>query len=479
MAISALAVWEVRPSTGSDTNGGGFVPGSSGTDWSQQASPQYSVTDGVAVGSTTITSATAAFGTDVVGNIMNVGGVWRQIVSRTNSTTIVVDANVSTATGLTIKIGGAFATVSQAASVAQPSNQIYFKGTYSAAAALNFALQSDFAVPSIINGYGTARDDGTRAVWTTATNSINLLNVSNVQNAWVKNIDWSNTAGTKGTGASGNAITQTTNNSGGLVVSQCSFDGFNNSLGGDWSALTFTFVNLQLDCVEFKNSVSHAVLTTGSTISVGCWFHGNGGDGFRIATIGNNSADNYTCAFSYCVFYANTGNGLTNLSTQIATQTVGGNTMVSIVNCAFVSNGGDGVNGPASHTGTATVWNNIFYGNTGFGWNSPTSNALVNSIPRCNAFGANGSGARNNFPIGIGDFGLSSDPFVSKSTGNFALNSLAGGGTLCKGTGFGAFAFGTGSVDVGAVPSGAAGGAQTLVISQQHTNYIVREDPWY
>lgn len=105
MPIGAACVWEVR-TTGNDTNGGGYAGG--GTDWSQQDAAQYSVTDGVTAGTTTITSATANFGTDVVGNVMYVQGGsgsitagWYQIVSRTNSTTIVVDRS----TGLTAGTG--------------------------------------------------------------------------------------------------------------------------------------------------------------------------------------------------------------------------------------------------------------------------------------------------------------------------------------------------------------------------------------
>lgn len=118
MALDAATVWEIEFG-GSDTNGGGFVTGASGTDWSMQLSPQYSVADGVTAGTTTITSATAAFGTDVVGNIMSVtGGTgavvqnWYRIVSRTNATTIVVDRStgLTAGTGVTLKIGGALAT---------------------------------------------------------------------------------------------------------------------------------------------------------------------------------------------------------------------------------------------------------------------------------------------------------------------------------------------------------------------------------
>ena len=57
-AISNDTVFEVR-TDGSDTNGGGFVTGASGTNWTLQAAAQYAVTDAVTAG--VATSATANF----------------------------------------------------------------------------------------------------------------------------------------------------------------------------------------------------------------------------------------------------------------------------------------------------------------------------------------------------------------------------------------------------------------------------------
>lgn len=64
MSLSAATVFEVRPGAGNSTNGGGFVAGATGTDYSQQnnknsGSTDKSTTDAVANGTTTITSATA------------------------------------------------------------------------------------------------------------------------------------------------------------------------------------------------------------------------------------------------------------------------------------------------------------------------------------------------------------------------------------------------------------------------------------
>ena len=117
MALAAATVWEVRPTNGNDTNGGGFVTGATGTDYSQQnakntGSADKSTTDAVGIGTTTLTSATANFGTTIVGNIIFLSGSgattgWYQVVSRTNSTTVVLDRSPGTGTGWTMNIGGA------------------------------------------------------------------------------------------------------------------------------------------------------------------------------------------------------------------------------------------------------------------------------------------------------------------------------------------------------------------------------------
>ena len=61
MALAAASVVEVR-TAGNDTNGGGFVTGASGTDFSQQDAAQCTATDLVLVTTTTATSAITHFG---------------------------------------------------------------------------------------------------------------------------------------------------------------------------------------------------------------------------------------------------------------------------------------------------------------------------------------------------------------------------------------------------------------------------------
>ena len=118
MTFTAQIVWEAR-TTGSDTNGGGFRLGGSGSDYSQQNSPQYSGTDleinsanNLQVKSTTAGSPIAA---DVGNLIMISNGLswnlgWYEIVSQ-DGTWWTLDASPGAAglTGGHFAVGGALA----------------------------------------------------------------------------------------------------------------------------------------------------------------------------------------------------------------------------------------------------------------------------------------------------------------------------------------------------------------------------------
>lgn len=126
MALSASTVWEVRNvadfASASDTNGGGFVTGASGTDYSfaslsSGGAAKYTLSNGVTNGTTTV--ATTSASADMVGNIAyisggtgSITGGWYQIVSQTTGVSIVVDRStgLTTGTGVGITIGGCLAT---------------------------------------------------------------------------------------------------------------------------------------------------------------------------------------------------------------------------------------------------------------------------------------------------------------------------------------------------------------------------------
>ena len=122
MAINATCVWEVRDD-GADTNGGGYdsAVSGAGTDYSQQAAAQLALTDVVANGTTTLTSATGGFTSAMIGNAIYLQGgtgalaaTWRMVTGRTDTNTITVDATVAAGTGITGNLGGALGTVAQA-----------------------------------------------------------------------------------------------------------------------------------------------------------------------------------------------------------------------------------------------------------------------------------------------------------------------------------------------------------------------------
>lgn len=115
MAIASTCVWEVR-TTGSNTNGGGYVPGGGGVDYSQQVAAQYALTGvtGVAL-SDTVASASAS--SDMVGNIAcivsgtNFTAGFYEIISVVAGVSITFDRAVigaSNGTGGVINIGGIF-----------------------------------------------------------------------------------------------------------------------------------------------------------------------------------------------------------------------------------------------------------------------------------------------------------------------------------------------------------------------------------
>ena len=79
MPFSARAAWDVRPINDS---------GASDTERWQQNAEQYDVAAGPTPGTATITSATATFRADVVGNMVYVGGDLYEVVRFVNETTV-------------------------------------------------------------------------------------------------------------------------------------------------------------------------------------------------------------------------------------------------------------------------------------------------------------------------------------------------------------------------------------------------------
>jgi len=468
MALSNATYWEVR-TTGLDSNGGGFVSGASGTDYSQQDAAQYTFTDLASTNGTTnpsvVTSASHNFVAADVGNIIQItaGTNWTtgfyQIVSvASNAATL--DRAVGSAASLsggTWAEGGALLTIGKAMGAVVARNKVYIKsGTYTITAAIS--------VPSLTNpvdggqqmlevrGYGTTRDDGgTRPIITSSTNSITKFAFSGGYGYLFYHLNITDTAATRGD-AFGATATAATND---LIVDDCVIDGCLHAVYGDWNVV-WTFDPLCIFNTEIKNCTSSegALNNTGSIFLHFSFIHNQAnGSGFYQSSNASRGA------FVVCVhtiFYNNASNGFYTQKNQ--------NQEYVFINCAFVSNTSDGLqfNPAANVDPPVLIMSCIFYGNGGYGINSVNTRGFPTKQFN-NAFGSNTSGNYHNWPTGSGDIALTATPFNNAGSSDFSLNSTAGGGAVLRSVGFpGTASYGIGYEDVGALrhqdPAGGGGG---------------------
>lgn len=438
MAIAAATAWEVR-TTGSDTNGGGYSTG--GTDWSQQDAAQYSVTDGVTAGTTTITSATAAFGTDVVGNVMYVAGGtgsvvagWYQITARTNSTTITVDRStgLTAGTGVTLKVGGALASPGVACAASAADNTIWLKtGTYSTTSAVQ--IKDGSSDRTRLVGYGSARGDtGTATVRRTSGSTALISYASGGAKIAVRNV----VADCNGLAAQGVSLGNDLNIDNVDVLNATQY-GF---VGG---------TRCYFARCRSKGATSASGFYCGSAnLLVGCWAEGASGDGFTV--------DGGVSTLIRCVSRANTRYGfMSNGGTAC------------LIGCTAHGNTSHGARYQGATLSGALIANCIFSANGGYGVSAAI--AAPAQVALGNAYWGNTSGQRDNALAGLGDVTLSGDPYTSASTGDFSLNSVSGAGAACRGAGYpGVFPGGTttGYSDIGAAQhqdTGGGGGGVTNV----------------
>jgi hypothetical protein len=443
MALSSATVVEIRLA-GNDTNGGGFVTGAAGTDWSQQDAAQYAVADGVTNGSTVITSASAGFGTDVVGNLVYVqggGGAvssgWYQIITRTSSTTIVVDraTGLTSGTSTTLKIGGALASPGQAANILTVAGQVGFIKYYSSA---SYTITSTaISTPNgLVNGTGATAYCGydvTRSLYNLDANRPTIQLSTGLSGAFIFTninavyyvqsliLDANNAPTSRCAQMSGeyfyvkgmNGVTaglSQNSNTGRAIL--CEVTGC--------SAIPINLFNL-FDCYAHDNTLTSPT-NNGAVI-------GNG-------VISNTISINNNCigifpgtasVVSNCVAYNNTLSGIDCIN----------NTNITIINCISESNSSLGY---SANTGQFTAINCASYNNSA----------------RIALRGAGKIWGDINPITGTGSF------FTSST--NFTLNNTAGAGAAARAAGFPSswpapsmsnFA------DVGALQSSAGGGGTT------------------
>jgi len=435
MALSTSLVWECRASGASDSNGGGFVAGGSGTDYSQQNSAQLSLTDLATTGVvTTLTSATGGFTAAMVGNVINIGSGtnftagFYQITARTNSNTVTLDRAPTTAAGSAGhgSVGGALATLNKLAGAMVARNKAYGTGAFTTTATITFAqsVTSDSADPMTrLIGYGTTRGDSGQATLTLQTNTglTGILMSGNGFSVEQIAVDCASLATSTGISFGSLQYSRVLN----CKVANFTSAGISNS--GAYDCL--------VDACEVTGGTSAATAgIKGYSIWFirGCFVHDNACPGIIVGDQGmamrnlvvNNtgaSADGIRVSFG-CFVMANTIHG----------------------------NGRDGLQLIADNDIINDFRYNLLTSNGRYGLSAVSgANLPAHPLYDGNGYWNNTSGARNGFDNTTGiyavapytnvyDVLLTANPYVGPTTGtssNFALNNTAGGGAACRAAG--------------------------------------------
>lgn len=429
MAIAAASVWEVR-TAGNDTNGGGFVAGASGTDYSQQDAKNtvgnnISTTDLVAVGTTTLTSATASFTSAIVGNIIYLqGGTgalaagWYEVTTFTNSTTIIVDRAVAAGTGITLNIGGALASPGQASANVVTGNSVYVKsGTYtitSATGAISGGCYLTTARSHLIGYQSTRGDMGTPPLLqASGISTFVLVQATNADGStWNINVDGASLTSSRGFQQRGFAYkcgAMNCTNNGFIRSTSCTFV----RCFATGCSTAQAFGNGQyVACIAYDNTAGGFGLSDAQGSAIRCIADSNSGA----------TSDGFSCTSDSmlvnCVSYNSGRDGF---------RTTGDCT--SFLNCIAESNGGYGF--LFSNTHSCSV---IF---------SSTFNNTSGTISL-----GTGSGSMT-----FSNFTPSVSVFRDAANQDFRLNNVAGAGRALKAAGYpGAFAVGgTSFLDIGAL----------------------------
>lgn len=448
MSLSANSVFEIQTG-GSDTNGGGFVTGAGGTDFSLVAAKRTatgsndSTTDAVAVGTAVITSVTAAFTAAIVGNIIFLSGGtgsltagWYQVTTFTSASSISVDRNVAAGTGITMNIGGALASLGMAGGVGLIDGNIVWQkaGTYTInSATINIAggCFSSALGLLMLQGYQTTRGDLGTAPLNQASgiSTFTIITMTSAADGMIANINMDGAGLTSSRGLNGRGI-----------IYQCKGLNFTNSAFTGSAGTGITFIKCvatgcstqpafalgnYISCVANDNTITGFVVSDPNTVAIRCIADTNTGassDGFSLA------GSNATQAIN-CVAYNNGRDGFRL-----------GDDVKSVINCIAETNTGFGINN--TNQDSCALINNATFNNTAGGVNTGTGKNNLSISPL----------------TGSGSF------FVDAPNQNFALNNTAGAGAVARAAAYpGVLSVGgTGFLDVGVLqhadPAGSGGG---------------------
>ncbi len=424
MAVNATAVWRIRAS-GSNTNGGGYDPAitGAGTDYSQQAAAQLSVTDAASVATTgVVTSVTGGFTAAMVGNAMFLSGTNFTtgpyfITVFTDTNTVTVDRDPTTGgngSAGTCKVGGGWASpaINTALGYLVPGNTVFLLGagipTPPAASYVPDYTISFFTPDAGTNTAGDitfATDPATPGYNGTTTGGMALIKLS---------------SGLFNNGGQFNKFTllwlytqvlsqaQMTGDIGHCVYYSCVFDTTNIQGVG----LVLSPDDMVIGCELFSSTLSSgnaspAIHTANPSLILGCNIHDWNGFGIDV------SSANTTIL--HTIIAKNNGVGI-----KIRTASP------VVANCIIDGNTGDGISiSTQAILSTVVCYNNEITNHLGVGTfgidllaGSAAANSLVQSFVNFNTF-YNNVANYNSINAGANDANLGSDPYVKQATENY------------------------------------------------------------
>lgn len=485
MVGSAALIFEVETG-GNDSNGGGFDSSvsSPGTDYSQQAAAQVSYTDLVidAVNNAKVTSAAHPFSSTAPGNVINISGgtgftpgLYCILSVSGNVATLDNSVGVASSTGGTGKLGGAFATINAATGQMTGGQITYVKGgTYQITVSIDGPVLTTNNTLSRLIGYTSTRGDNGQATVQINANNVTLgQQIGSTNNtsgqSWENFIfDGNNKTSSNGFNfdvGSGYVMASFTNCIFKNFKGQYCIQGGNgpvNVLACEFASNAFT--SNPSGCLMGTASTGAGVLGTSTAFNVSdSYFAGN-----SISSTNNAAAIwgmNIVLTVHNCIFYNNTGTKMDALLLRNASN-------VNISNNAIHANGRHGINidgGISTSAGytMASIKNNIFTNNGGWGINGLFSTTPSIIIINHNAYYNNTSGAKTGFTAGNGEVTLTGLPYVNAPT-NFALNAISAQGVSCRGKATPgtigvSSVVGTGALDIGPLQHGTASGAYTFI----------------
>lgn len=409
-ALQADAAWEVR-TTGTDTNGGCYDTGGSGTDYSQQDPAQLSLTDIVVLEAapTSVTSVVGGFTSAMVDNCLHINSGtnftagWYEITTYTSSNLVTIDRDPTDGDGGdgsagVGSVGGALLTIDKAGDGYISGNAIYVKsGTY--IETVTPATTASDGGSVLWTGYNSTRTDaptGTNRPLIDCNSSLaNGISMGTVSGHIFKN----------------------------FRIANCTGAGITDSTTTSYASRANAFINVKSSSNTGDGYVRGN--SGGGAVFLNSEFASNGGDGADACQgVASSYAHDNTLMGIKCMAYLSISE--TNASHGFNT------TSYNVPYVSNVSNGNtgastDGFNLSSSSTGngiSGILINNVASNNGRYGFNRVTSN-VSNYYVDFNDTYLNSTSAFNNIGTNVrGEGMLTADPtFTDSGNGDYTYAS--------------------------------------------------------